>query len=347
MATIQEIGRKLSLSHTTVSKVLNGRNDQFISDATRARVHQAASEMGYRPNKAARTLATGRTHQIALWVRHLYSAYDAQVVSSLLIEIEKSGYQAVIRSAQQLHRGESDASVTDTSESNTSVLDALWSVDGCIVFEAMSRWFLPFYESDSAPHLPLVGMGGASFNSPNLPNMDYVGIDLRRGVEAAMRHLLEIGCQRIAFVGPYVRSWDEPRSGAYEAVLGNAKLPLEIIHTGEITRACVRGAVRDHIAARGAPDALLCFNDDVALGAYRAVRDLDLSVPGDVAIVGHDGIEDTEYLDTPITTLVQPVQEMCALAWQYLHARIENPNLAPQQTLLHSQLSLRASTQKR
>ena len=111
-----------------------------------------------------------------------------------------------------------------------------------------------------------------------------------------------------------------------------------------MTRAHVRGVVREYIAENGCPDGLMCFNDDVALGAYRAVRDHDLRVPEDVAIVGHDGIEDTEFLPVPITTIVQPVEEMSRIAWEFLKIRMENPDAPPQQKILEARLEIRASS---
>ena len=78
--TIQDIARSLDISHTTVSRVLNARKDQFISQATRDRVWSQAREMGYRPNRAARAWVTGRTQQIALWMSSIYTAFHAHVI---------------------------------------------------------------------------------------------------------------------------------------------------------------------------------------------------------------------------------------------------------------------------
>ena len=94
-ATIKDIGKALNLSHTTVSRVLNGRDDQFISEATRARVREAARQMGYRPHRVARALATGRTNQVAVWMRNMSSAYDAQVMRSLLLQLHEGLLDAV------------------------------------------------------------------------------------------------------------------------------------------------------------------------------------------------------------------------------------------------------------
>jgi DNA-binding LacI/PurR family transcriptional regulator len=129
-------------------------------------------------------------------------------------------------------------------------------------------------------------------------------------------------------------------------MMAEAGRPPEILLVTHHSRADARLALRKHIEARGCPDGLFCFNDDVALGASRAIRENGLRVPEDVALIGHDGIEDAEYLDCPLTTLVQPVQEMTALAWRFLRRRMDDPTLPPQQALLKTQLVVRASTQR-
>jgi LacI family transcriptional regulator, sucrose operon repressor len=81
--TIQDIAEKLSISNSTVSRVLNNRGMDFISEATRKRVLKAVDEMGYRPNRFARALATGRTHMVALVLPSMYEPYYAQVIRNL------------------------------------------------------------------------------------------------------------------------------------------------------------------------------------------------------------------------------------------------------------------------
>ncbi len=339
-ATIQDIGRALNLSHTTVSRVLNGRDDQFISMATRLRVQDAAQSMGYRPHRIARALATGRTNQVAVWMRNMSSAYDAQVMRHLLQQMHGDRYQAVIGVSDLITEAKSVA-----PERAAVLPETFWSVDGCLAFEAAPQ-LVALLGREAAKRLPLVGLGGAHFVSAELPEMDYVGIDLRIGTEAALRHLLAIGCRRIAFIGAVSMADDEPRLATYRAVMAAEGRPLEIVSTAHHSRAASRDAVSSHIAGQGCPDGMFCFNDDVALGAYRAIRELGLRVPEDAALIGHDGIEDADYLDCPLTTLVQPVEQMTSLAWGALHRRIETPDLPPQQILLQAQLVIRASTHR-
>jgi LacI family transcriptional regulator len=98
------------------------------------------------------------------------------------------------------------------------------------------------------------------------------------------------------------------------------------------------------LAGGGGVDALFCNNDDLALGAYRGLREAGLRVPDDVMLVGCDGIEDMQFLEQPLTTIAIPVEEMCALAWRFLRRRIENPDTPLQHALLQPTLVVRESS---
>jgi DNA-binding LacI/PurR family transcriptional regulator len=109
-------------------------------------------------------------------------------------------------------------------------------------------------------------------------------------------------------------------------------------------RPIVRRLITQYIRLHGCPEALFCHSDDVALGVYRGLCDLKIRVPEEVALVGCDGIQDTEYLECPLTTLVQPVAEMCATAWKFLARRLENPGIARQKAVLKPVLAVRESS---
>jgi LacI family transcriptional regulator len=112
----------------------------------------------------------------------------------------------------------------------------------------------------------------------------------------------------------------------------------------EEQRPIVRQLIQEYVREHGCPEALFCHSDDVAVGIYRGLCDLKLRVPEQVALVGCDGIQDTEYLECPLTTLVQPVAEMCAKAWEFLLRRLENPRLQRQNSVLKPKLAIREST---
>ena len=115
----------------------------------------------------------------------------------------------------------------------------------------------------------------------------------------------------------------------------------------EQQREIVRQLIRDYVRQHGCPEAIFCHSDDVALGIYRGLCDLKLRVPQEVALVGCDGIQDGEYLECPLTTIVQPVAEMCAAAWRFLVQRLERPKMKKQQTVLKPKLVVRESSRRR
>jgi DNA-binding LacI/PurR family transcriptional regulator len=108
--------------------------------------------------------------------------------------------------------------------------------------------------------------------------------------------------------------------------------------------ATVSRALKAYIARHGCPDGLFYFNDDVAIGAFRALRDLGLRIPQDVALVGCAGIEDTAYHDPPLSTIAQPIEEMCVTALSFLIGRIKEPSIPVQQIVLQPRLEVRGSS---
>ena len=322
--TLRDVARALNVSHTTVSRVLNGQGADFISAETRARVMEAARAMRYRPNRAARTLATGKTGFIALWIGDLFHPYFARTMQHVSREIEGSGYETVVF---HVRNGGVSPGALFTAADGLLVHDWPGVVDAYLDFE---------------PHpLPLVSMGVSCTK-----RVDYVAIDLYPGAVAAVEHLIEGGRRRIAYVTHEDNLRDgEARLRAYNDVMGRTGLPTEIIETEANNRARCREDVRTYVQERGCPDALFCLSDDMALGAYRGLCDAGRRVPEDVAIVGCDGIEEAEYLETPLSTLSLPIPEMCRIANGFLQRRIADPTLPQQEATLQPTLLLRESSQ--
>jgi LacI family transcriptional regulator len=190
---------------------------------------------------------------------------------------------------------------------------------------------------------PVVGLSGDYSEQA-----DYVAFDVACGVRQAVEHLVSIGCRRIAHLTTMsaIGRVRAARCGTYEEVVQSAGLAPEIILAPEESRAAARTTIKAYYQSRGTPDGLFCYSDDMAIGAYRGLRDLGLRIPEDVALVGCDGMDDVQYLDVPLTTIMQPVQEMCRLAWEVLVRRIEDPSASLSQTLLKPELRIDASTRR-
>ena len=329
--TIRDIAKTLNVSHTTVSRVLNGRGGEFISEATRRRVQTAALELNYRPNPAARKLATGRANMVAVWMGDAFHPYYAAVSHYVEAQLRRDNLDMLHLVSNRPHH-ENDFSY---------FVDGILALDGRPEVET-------FLQKASQPHPPLVSMGVNVCTS-----VDYVQVDLGVGTRDAITHLLESGCKRIPFlVTEWGLSSGDARRRAYEAVLHEWGREPELIFMGENERPAeswrskARVLIRDYVAAKGCPDGLFCFSDDLAIGAYRGLRDLGIRIPHDIALVGCDGIEDGEYLDTPLSTITQPFEELCARAWEALKRRIENPDAPLIGESLPSRFIARESSQR-
>jgi LacI family transcriptional regulator len=331
-SSLREVAVRAGVSDATVSRVLNSV-DARIAPETRRRVQHAAAEMGYQPNRTARALATGRTQTLALWTSNLRSAHSAHVVYETREETLRHDYDLMICAYQFRQDG-----ILDTSRLLS------WPVDGILTVD-LPRGDIPGLDGHLLGGKPFVNMGAYV-----LGQSDYVRIDFSQVAIEAVRHLHEIGCRRIGYVLPdwfdWFRECGDARFLAYESVMAEIGQKPEYIVTTHETRGVVGPALKTHVAQHGCPDGLFCFNDDMAIGAFRALRDLGLRIPDDVALVGCDGIDDAAYLDPSLTTITQPTAEMCATAWSFLMRRIREPEMPLQQITLQPRLEVRGSSER-
>ncbi len=337
--TLQDVASKANVSCSTVSRVLNGSDDRHISESTIRRVQEVAREMNYHANRAARALATGRTNTVGLWTYAVTPAYYSVVIGMVLHIVKKSGYEVQIMQSCQ--------AANALQQTNMDLHS--WPVDGIIAFD--NGQHVEACLKNNLVTAPIVNMGAHCTKQT-----DYVGIDVYSGAADAITHLFQSGRRRIAYMVPgnaHVQS--DPRENAYIDVMQRLGLQPEYIYIPEAYtnsytgfnkswRAHARNAVQDYIPANGSPDAIFCYNDELAIGVYRALRDLGLRMPDDIALVGCDGMEETEYFDPAISTIIQPYEAMCKRAWKFLQNRIEDSSIPQQKALLKPKLVVRGSS---
>jgi DNA-binding LacI/PurR family transcriptional regulator len=331
---IEDIARDLNISAMTVSRVLNRREGTYIAPQTIERVLQAAAKMGYRPNRYARALATGRTHTIGVWISHLHSSVYTQIAKSCREEIERSGLQAAISEMHWHFPGPGSHPRLD------------WQVDGVLAVDPPEPDTLATLLNDAVLHsLPRVNLGsGRAVEWEG----DYVRVDLCEGTRAAVDHLASLGCKRIAYALPYgIHLPGGGNTDAYLNSMQKAGLEPEMILHRNWDMDSVRRDVRGHVQAHGCPDGLYCHNDEIAIAAFRAVRDMKLRVPDDVMIIGCEGSEFMAYFDPSLSTISMPIQRMCQQAWNLLERRLQHTDAPPEQIiLLHEFLQRESSLRK-
>ena len=325
--TMRDIARHASVSQATVSLVLNDRRSSFISEATRDRVLATARELGYRPNQNARALARGKTDTIGLWIKSLHSTYYMQFLNELDQLVTRDGYSLIISRNTAL-------------QATSSIMQAfpMQSVDGIIAVDIPETVeHFNHYMSST----PLVNLG-SQYSS----TVDHVAADLETGTKEAIRHLIARGRRSIILLidSPSHGSGGGEREASYRAVMEEAGLPPEILLAEGQSHQEARDAVWARVQASPLPEAIFCYNDDMAIGANRGLHDAGLRVPEDVALVGCDDIKESRFQQPALSTVCQPNAELCSLAWQFLQNRMRDPALPLQSARLSGHFIARASS---
>ena len=324
--SIRDVARSAGVSHGTVSKVLNLQAGTYISDTTRARVLAVAKEMGYRPHRIARALATGRTNLIALWMTHLDRPFFGPVIHEVQEQARRNGYGMIV--------GKMDYESKDSVQP-VPLLD--WPVDGILALDG-DRW-LDTMLAGGTEGLPVVSMG-----TYHATATDYVGVNLTDGLGDAVVHVHEQGARSIAWLSGGVNAGDARTVAYSDGVRRLGLSPLFIDSDSNDRSGGYRGMAAYLQSPRESPDAVIGYNDDLVIGAYRALKEAGLDSPRDVLLVGIDGTEEGEFHHPSISTVKQPIEEMCRLGWDFLQARIKDPSLTPQRVELKAELIVRESS---
>ena len=337
--TLKDIAEVAGVHVMTVSDALN--DTRSVAPATREKVKRIAREMNYIPNSAARALATGRTGIIAVLSGAMNEPYYGGMAHLIEKHLNSADYKLLL--LRTPHEVKDLVSATGNA-----------AVDGAIAIDMYH--LVKEFRSRSA--VPCVSIGTYA-----PPFVDHVVIDLRAGVEEAVRLMVSAGRRRIAYLvtrehmalpsearaGAYLGVLEaggtgpEARGAAYLGVLDAAGLEPEIINVDTDEFGVARLRFQEYIERRGCPDALLCQNDETAMIAYRVLRDCGYTIPDDVLLVGCDGDRHMEYFDPPLSTIVQPVEEVCQAAWQILQRRMADPSLPRQQATFQGKLVIRPS----
>ena len=295
--TSSEVARKAGVSRTTVSFVLNGVRDQGISDITRAKVLATAREMGYQPNAAARTLASGNTGTVALVIpkgSHLYvDVFLAQLAASINEECHRHGLKMLIESTED-----------DGREPGGFVnLVRGRRIDGLIVVNLPTTAYEHLVRIDEAK-IPMVVLAGGQ---AGMERFHTIGNDTMLSTQIAVDHLLNLGHQRIAYVSYAPPDYDQinGREAGWRQALRNRGIEPDPawVEYGDISAQSGYEATRRLIARGRKFTAMFAGNDTIAFGALRALNEAGIRVPDDVAMVGYDDIPLAAFANPPLTTM--------------------------------------------
>jgi LacI family transcriptional regulator len=331
--TIKNIAQDLGISHSTVSRVLNDKQSHLISDATRERIMEAASRLGYRPNRIAQALQGKGTQLIGIFVPDTDDYFFQTVLKNMRHTLEESGYELMVFESAPNQITAKWHRLLEWDLDGVFVFDYLFIVDG--LWEALSE--------HSGPIPAVVGL----FSS-NTQLKDYVTVNFRPALEALMAHLYGEGCRSFAYMA-YTTSLSraEQRYSVFSDFVAKHNGNQQDIPVLTGRNSHMEGA-REGLAewlrsGRQLPDAIFCQNDEIAMGAYRALCDAGVRIPEQLALAGCDDLPYISYFETPLTSIYLPVREVCREGWRILQQRIADPDGTALQIVLEGDLRLRAS----
>ncbi|MQA88238.1 MAG: substrate-binding domain-containing protein [Streptosporangiales bacterium] len=321
-ATLRDVARHAGVHPGTASRALNPRTRRLVNDETAERVREAAEQLGYRPNPIARSLKTSRSASVGVVIPDITNPLFPPIVRGVEDGLYPAGYSAWI------------VNTDNDAERESALVSSLRSrqVDGLIV--ATARLQHPLIEELAAENFPLV-LVNRRIESPSVP---AVTGDDARGVALAIRHLAELGHERIAHVaGPPWTSTGRGRHRAYRETLQELGLPVdpglvagcEAWSEQEGARALSR-----LLAKKARFTAVLAGNDLLALGCYDVLNERGLDCPADMSVVGFNDMAFVDKLRPPLTTVRIPHHQIGAEAARLLLDRVENRDTPVKSILL-------------
>lgn len=340
--TIKDIANRLGLSVGAVSRALSGYTD--IAEDTRRRIFDAAREMGYTPNRAARQLRKQTTGTTIGYIMPVDSprfadSFFSEFIEGLGDETAVQHSDLLIATAPPGKEAEQRAyrAWVENSKVDGLILDRLhihdWRVDYLL-----------------AKRIPFAALERAQDTADTTYSYPSVEVDSVLGLAMLIAHIAGNGFRKLAYIGgPSTLKIQVDRFRGFQAGLDQAHLALDArcIVEGDLTSAGGYASTKRLLSIPDPPDAIICANDETAFGAMRAIDEAGLKTGENIAVAGFDGVRDARYSNPPLTTLDQPVYDIARRLVRLLSAQISGQASENSRVVLQPTLLIRASTGKK
>ena len=325
--TIQNVAKAAGVSVSTVSRVLNEKDD--VSSETQERVRGVIHKLGYTSNLAARSMRSRRKNLIGLVVPD-FGLYSVEVMKGISQAIGESPFDLL-------------AYTTGNNEKNSAMLHEQYYVsllsnsitDGVIIVASVATEFI----TDA----PLIAVDPHIIN-PNYPSVQGTNY---HGALDVMEYLIGLGHHRIGFIcgRPEVGTAQRRLKGYRDAFINHGiDLDESLIVSGDFTQKTAYKAARQLLTMENPPTAIFAVNDQSALGVYKVAEELGLRIPADLSVVGFDNISEAKHLG--LTTVDQSLFDMGYTAVQMLTKLINGESLEFEIHKIPTKLIVRTSCQE-
>lgn len=306
-ASIRDVAAAAAVSYQTVSRVIN--NHPNVRPATRERVLSVISDLGFRPNRAARTLAGGRIRAVTALASNTTLYGYAAILQGIEEAARAAGFAVGIRVLESEKPGEIRDAVSRATEPGTALIVIAYDRAGMKALAAIP------------PEVPVA----AAVETPSGPaakGKPWVWVDDRKAARDATRYLLGLGHRTVHYAPIPSSTRTSARLEGWRSALDEAGVPVpKPAAAGWEPEAGYRAGIR--FAADPDVTAVLCGNDDLAIGVMRAMREAGRPVPGSVSIVGFDDIPSAAYLSPALTTIRLDFVGVGRACFALLHRLVE------------------------
>ncbi len=327
--TIIDVARQAGVSKSTVSLVL--QNSPAVKAETRAQVRAAMAQLGYVYNRAAANMRMSNAGLVGLVINDLRNPFFTEFATSLQMELAERGYASVIANTDE-------DPLTQDNVVRTIIEHGVSALIICPAYGQTQATFAALRRA-GIPTLQMLRRSDATDDPVPLIAPDYLS-----GSRAATQHLVRTGARRIAFAGGLEgRAVTQERQAGYLQVLAEHGL-APLVLTGKATRAFGRAAAAELLARPDPVDAVLCFNDLVALGILSTCHELGCAVGQQFQVIGFDDIEEATQIFPTLSTVRCDIAGIGRLAAGTVIDWIENGVQPALETRTPVELILRQST---
>ena len=314
--TIRDVAKAAGVSVSTVSRVLNNKED--VAEETLVRIQQIVNELGYTSSLAARSMRSRKTNVIGAIIIDLSDPFSTELIKGIDRAIREFNYDLIVYTSGRT------AAITETAWEREHVTRLNGSItDGIIIATPTTTNFSSAY--------PLVTV------DPHVEDGHFPAVisTNRDGALAAMEYLISLGHQRIGFIGGRTDLQSALRRfQGYKDGLRQANLPIDppLIQTGDFTRQAGYTGAQTLLSLSNPPTAIFAANDQSAIGVIEAAQEAGVRVPEDLSVMGFDNIPEAAYINGGITTVDQFIDRMGYMAVEMLVNLIQKN---PVESLLH------------
>lgn len=329
-STIRDVAEMAGVSINTVSRVLNDKGE--ISPQTKERVVEAINKLRYRPNSFARSLQGKQSLTVGQIVTDCINPNNAQQIRAVQNVTVRQGYSVMLVDTNEQHEREVAAVELMLEKQVDGFLLTPLQYNNDHLFKLHEEGVVPFVLTNRA-------IEGLEVDTVLHNNYD--------GAYQAVRHLVGLGHSRIAYITSRRQVWTvNERLAGYKAALTEAALSYDETLVVQISLSLESAfeATNHLLKLQPRPTAIFAYNDLMAVGVLKALKQARVSIPEEVALVGYDDILYAQFLEVPLTTVRQPTQQLGEAAAEVLLQRITNRSAPARRVMLQPELIVRASS---